>query len=186
MKSIVLIGKGPSAVHAALWRKPKDDVAVINDGARFVSGDIDYCFFIHDVVPMEPFAHRVDTFVSPVVRIPENHWSAKGNRYITYQHRECGATVDAFRQRIIAGGICHHHTTTAAIHWLAKFGKYDLVRIIGVDGGSSYADGSYVDPYRDVESRLGVGFLDEWKRITVSLSRVLTSVYGTEFDWYDS
>ena len=44
---------------------------------------------------------------------------------------------------MLSGLICHHHTATGALHWLAKYGKYDLIKAIGVDYGPHYAAGSY-------------------------------------------
>lgn len=179
----MLVGKGPSAVQANHWRKNGDDVAAVNDSVRYISGRVDYCFFIHDCIPLREFSHRVDKFVSPLESLPNEHWVSSG-QYLSYRDSTCCATSEGMAKKIMDGGICHHHTTTAALHWLCKFGKYDLIRVIGIDGGHEYAPGAWTTAHRDVQKKLGENFMDDWKRISLRLCGILTKVYGTEFDWY--
>lgn len=93
---------------------------------------------------------------------------------------------DGREPQLRSGGICHHHTTTGAMHWLAKVARYDRIRIIGVDGGRQYAPGSFIDQplQHRLRDELGEQFLDDWKQITLRLAELLTEVYGTEFVWF--
>ena len=182
MKSILLVGKGPSAVQANTLRQPHEDVAVINDAARYINGLIHYCFFIHDFMPVSEFVDRIDTFVSPEQSLPSGHWSEKA-RYLSYKDSTCERTQQDFINRIVEGGICHHHTTTAALHWLAKYGDYFQIRILGVDGGRNYAPGAFTESHRGVSERLGPDFLDDWKSICKELTTLLSRIYGVTYVW---
>ena len=185
MKSITLIAKGPSAVCAESFINPGDDVATVNDAGRFIERPIAFAFFSDTMRPMAEHQHRISRFVSPAKEYNWPKWY-RPTDHITYTDTECEGTREAFQQRMRSGGICHHHTTTGAMHWLAKVARYDRIRIIGVDGGHQYAPGSHVDqPLQErLRSELGNEFLDDWKQITIRLSELLAVVYGTQFDWF--
>lgn len=185
MRSVTLIAKGPSAVCAPSFVEPGDDIAAVNDAGRFIEREITYAFFTDAMRPMVEHQQRISRFVSPAREINRPVWY-RPQDHITYAEGECEGTQDAFEERIQSGGICHHHTTTGAMHWLAKVAGYNRIRIIGVDGGHQYAPGSFIDqPLQNkLREDLGNEFLDDWKLITIRLAELLTKVYGTEFVWY--
>tara|TARA_R110002096_G_scaffold66682_6_gene162292 strand:+ start:14442 stop:15002 length:561 start_codon:yes stop_codon:yes gene_type:complete len=182
-KSVVLVAKGPSASFANSFIQDEDDIAVVNDAGAIVNRKPDYQFFSDLNDPTMEQAKYASACVSP---LKELNKLPPALTHITYADTECGSSVESFIERIASGGICHHHTTTGAIHWLCKFGKYSHVRIIGIDGGSGVADGvfSYEWCYSDIAKVAGDDFLDEWKGIDKSLCSVMEKVYGVSFEWY--
>jgi hypothetical protein len=133
-----------------------DDVAAINDGGIFTNRDVDYCFCTHNYyTTLKGTVHKIKNIVTPQKCLtPE--WAntglggmhlldeVKNVNKIIYEESNCAGDLVSLTKRIIGGGICHHHTSSAGLHWLAKHGKYDLIKVIGIDGGSKYGPGAYV------------------------------------------
>lgn len=191
MKTVTLIAKGPSAEHAAEWIK--GDVATINDACKLIPGvAIDWAFFTHQKFSemLESDSHRIATFVAPN-QVEHEGQPAPGwmlDRLIEYPDRECAGSTEDLQSRIMAGGICHHNTVNGALHWLAKFGKYDCIRVIGVDGGRAYAAGTGVLSekwHQIISANEGTeDYLNIWKAVTHRLAGVLDNIYGTEVIFY--
>ena len=205
MKSICLIAKGPSAVYANEFMDENDDVAVINDASIFTKRDrVDYCFVTHNYyTTLKDTVHKIRNIVTIAKNAKEK--APKGGfelldeivnvNKIVYDPLVKGSPLktdkDGLIRHIASGRICHHHTSTAALHWLAKYGKYDLVKVIGIDGGDQYAPGGYVN--RPSYDRLGIkaikdegGILDKWKEVVLELVKVLEDIYDCKFEFYNS
>ena len=199
-KSICLIAKGPSAVYANEFMDKDDDVAVINDASIFTKRDrVDYCFITHNYyTSLKDTVHKIRNIVTIAKnakkKAPEGGFElldevANTNK-IVYDHIVEGDPLktdkDGLIRHIGAGKICHHHTSTGALHWLAKYGKYDLIKVIGIDGGNEYAPGSYVN--RPSYDKIGIkdGILDKWKGVVLELAKVLEDIYGCQFKFYHS
>ena len=199
-KSICLIAKGPSAVYANEFMDKDDDVAVINDASIFTKRDrVDYCFITHNYyTSLKDTVHKIRNIVTIAKnakkKAPEGGFElldevANTNK-IVYDHIVEGDPLktdkDGLIRHIGAGKICHHHTSTGALHWLAKYGKYDLIKVIGIDGGNEYAPGSYVN--RPSYDKIGIkdGILDKWKEVVLELAKVLEDIYGCQFKFYHS
>ena len=198
MKSVCLIAKGPSAFYADEFMNKNDDVAVINDAGIFTKRDVDYCFCTHNYyTTLRGTVHKIRN----IVTVAKNA-KAKGPRggfdlldevvdvnKIVYEHLVKGHPLKTDKNGLIrhisAGRICHHHTSTAALHWLAKHGKYNLIRVIGIDGGTEYAPGSYVDYPTYVKLGIKEGTLDKWKEIVLELVKVLENIYDCKFKFYN-
>lgn len=184
MKTAIILAKGPSLQHVDSFIEPSDHVAAINDAASVLDRDvIEYVFFSDVLVcaKVESYQHKVQRFIGREPRDQEfsqyPDWIYP--KWTYYRWCECCGDRESLHKRILDGGICHHHSTPAAIHWLCKFGKYDRIKIIGVDGGKDY--------HKDL-TRLYEGFvapLNEWKLITQRLADICHRVYGTEFIWFD-
>lgn len=193
--SVVVVGKGPSAVNVNDFRGERDHIAAINDAGKLVDGFIDYCFFTHTSVlrNIEDVRQRISTFVSPSLEKFAPKESVPGwfseYKHIEYDWRTCAGDIDTLSSRIVSGGICHHNTTNGAIHWLAKHGRYRKIKIIGVDGGKAYAPGmaflSDKVHQRIVKNEGTDEYLDIWRQVTKRLCRILQAVYGVEFEWYE-
>ena len=84
---------------------------------------------------------------------------------------------ESIAKKIIQGGICHHHTTPGAIHYLCKFGNYDEVCVLGADGGKEYAEGkvSLGPPVID---------LSEWATISRRVGDICSKVYNKRVRFY--
>lgn len=195
MKTITVIAKGPSAANAYefIRRVDRTDIATINDAATLIPGvEIDYTFFTHTgfLPKIQPHASRIKSYVCPDLKRHEGtdppDWIAR--RLIQYADRKCAGSTEDLQQRILDGGICHHNTTNGALHWLAKCGTYELIRVIGVDGGRQYAAGVKVlsDKWHEViaEAEKTEEYLDVWRGVTLRLASVLHAVYGTEVEFY--
>jgi hypothetical protein len=204
MKSICLIGKGPSAVHADEFMNDSDDVAAINDGGIFTNRDVDYCFCTHNYyTTLRGTVHKIKNIITPQVHLnPE--WAntglggmhlldeVKNVNKIIYEEHKCAGNSINLTKRIIEGGICHNHTTSAAIHWLAKHGKYDLIKVVGVDGGIGYAPGAYFhQPTIDLLNkglyeRTGIKnhLHDACKEVFMRLAGILENVYDCKITLY--
>jgi len=204
MKSICLIAKGPSAVHANEFIDKNDDVAVINDASIFTKRDrVDYCFITHNYyTTLKDTVHKIRNIVTIAKNAKEKapfggfellDEIVNVNK-IVYDPIVKGSPLqphrDGFIRHIASGRICHHHTSPAALHWLAKYGKYDLVKVIGIDGGDQYAPGGYVN--RPSYDRLGIkvikdegGTLDRWKEVVLELVKVLEDIYDCKFEFYN-
>ena len=198
MKSVCLIAKGPSAIYADEFMDNNDDIAVINDAGIFTKRDVDYCFCTHNYyTTLRGTVYKIRNIVTlaknakkkgPMGGLDLLDEIVNVNKII-YDHVVKGQGLEPSRSGFIrhigAGKVCHHHTATAALHWLAKYGKYDLIRVIGIDGGTEYAPGSYVD--RSTYEKLGVknGLLDGWKKIVLELVQVLENIYDCKFKFYN-
>lgn len=188
--TITIVGKGPSAINAQAWIDAEaTDVAVINEAGLLLRSTqaIDYAFFSHlDFVELSrPTWGRTLHFSGPAYfkvngrierqfpdQLPVDFPREKYDGYV--DHACCG-DEQSLVDRIVAGGISHHHTATGAHHWLAKRG-YRRIRVIGVDGGSQYATG--------MSGHVGPWSLDEWKVVHKRLADVLHRIYGTTTEWY--
>lgn len=187
-KVACVLGKGPSVIHCADFISSEDDVISINDSAKYWSGTgpIKYLFTTHpNEFWNEDLFSRAENIVMPE---PEKHLLDKSciSKLITYPTRWCCGDNDSLIRMIASGGICHHHTLAGALHWLCKFGGYNHIKIIGMDGGSAYASDSDVN-WRVVKLRLETSnkFLDNWKIITLTLIKILENIYGTTFELYN-
>lgn len=195
-QTVTLIAKGPNAVHASRFiaAAPGTDIASVNDACALFTEPIDYLFFsdITFAQQVQGHADRIARFVSPVgpYEHPTPDWlkELEGERWSTYADKRCDGDASSLIACVLRGGIAHHHTTTGAMHWLAKIGKYQRIRIIGVDGGRCFAAGVYVSPtvQNHLHEKLGDDYLDLWKRVTHRLADILHQIYGTEFEWYRS
>jgi hypothetical protein len=205
MKSICLIAKGPSAIHANEFMDENDDVAVINDASVFTKRDrVDYCFVTHNYyTTLKDTVHKIRNIVTVAKNAKEK--APRGGfelldeivnvNKMVYEHLVQGQPIkpkkDGFIKHIASGVVCWHHTSTGALHWLAKYGKYDLVKVIGIDGGDGYAPGGYVN--RPSYDKLGIkkvkdegGILDRWKGVVLELVKVLENIYDCKFEFYHS
>ena len=107
-------------------------------------------------------------------------------------HPNCPEDLASLTKRIVEGGICHHHTSTGALHWLVKHGKYDLIKVIGVDGGTDFAPGSYFHKptidllnQRTYESTgIKNHLFDSYKEVVIQLVEILTRVYDCKITFY--
>jgi len=204
MKSICLIGKGPSAVHADEFMNDSDDVAAINDGGIFTNRDVDYCFCTHNYyTTLRGTVHKIKNIVTPRRHLtPEWANTGLGGMHlldevrnvnkIIYEDHGCHSVSAELAKRIIEGGICHNHTSAAAIHWLAKHGKYDLIKVVGIDGGIGYAPGAYFhQPTIDLLNqnnyeRTGIknNLHDACKEVFMRLAGILENVYDCKITLY--
>lgn len=190
-ETITLIGKGPSAVHAAEWIDACawTDIAVINDAASLFEDPhhIDFCFFT-DVELIERARdhwERCSYFVCPdelhraTERVPgltvNDIAGLPHARCEQYPYHVCNGLRDAIESRIREGRVVHHHTATAAHSWLALNG-YQKIRVIGCDGGSGYA--------ANLSGTLGDWDFNGWREIHERLADVLHELIGTETEWY--
>lgn len=205
MKSICLIAKGPSAVHADDFMNDSDDVGVVNDAGIFTKRNVDYCFCTHNYyTTLKDTVHKIKNIVTPIkCLLPPLCDTGLGGMHlldevknvnkITYNEDQ-PKTGDPARlvEYILNGNICHHHTTTGALHWLAKHGKYDLIKVIGVDGGTGHAPGSYVhQPTIDflnqkLYEKTGIKnhLLDSYKQLAIQLIEILENVYDCKITSY--
>ena len=179
-RTVTLVAKGPSAAFADEWKR--GDVAVVNDAGKLVSGPIRYAFYTDDwsAEQMRCFSNRVEHFVT--TSRAKTHLSPAT---IVYQDDACGAETSHLKDRILSGGICHHHTTPGAIHWLAKFGRYSHIRVIGVDGGKNDNYHQGVSSSHRFLRKQPEGFLDKWKELTIKVAKLIQSVYDTEIVFYE-
>jgi len=191
MQTVTLIGKGPSASHAQEWIDSEPtDVAVINEVGVLLreTQPIHYGFFTHSsfLYKMPHLWDRIQTFSGPSEfhhpqlseRFPDNlPVGFPIDKYRPYRDWNCCGDRQSMINRIVSGGIVHHHTSTGAHHWLAKQG-YRRIRLIGFGGGSGYASG--LDGHVPPEINLG-----EWTAIHRELSVLIDAIYGTETEWFE-
>lgn len=205
IKSICLIAKGPSAVHADKLISESDDVAVVNDAGIFTDRDVDYCFCSHNYnITLKSTIHKIKNLVTPRKNLlPENTKGGRGGMHrlnklnnvnkIIYEECGCDGDLGNLTRRIIEGGICHTYTSTGALHWLAKHGKYDVIKVIGVDGGTEYAPGAYFhQPTIDFLNqkcyeRTGIKnhIHDLSKEVFMRLAGILENVYDCRISFYN-
>jgi hypothetical protein len=176
-KRIWVVAKGPSCNKIERYIRSDDHVASINDGASHILRDrIEFAFFSdwNAIQSFESFHKKVCKFVA---REPSDRDADKTPLWIQkklelYRWRECGGSRRELTKRILEGGICHHHTTPAAIHWLAKFSDYTEICVIGVDGGKRYASGKKSTcPLLTVD-------LYHWRIISERTADICSRVYG--------
>ena len=179
---IWLVAKGPSCLKIHEYLRDTDKVASVNDGAMHIpEKEIEYVFF-SDLVAMDlvkDHESRVKRFVSrmPLELEVDDHPEWMVDRWSFYPERECGGDRSSIAERIISGGVCHHHTTPAAIHYLCKYETYDEICVIGADGGSKYADGKSPTRVPSVN-------LDEWSTISRRVGDICSNVYGKRVRFY--
>lgn len=182
-RTITIVAKGPSAVHAQKWIDacPGSDVASINEAGVLLRKNqpIRFAFFVHAgfVKRMRPLWSRVDCFVSPSKLLGPEELPAgfPSHKRLRYAGNTC--TVNGMRRRLMGGGVTHQHTVAAAMSWLAKIG-YKRIRIIGV-GGVGYAPGFVGAPKLPANKA-------EWPRVERTLSGLLRELYGTKTEWYNA
>jgi hypothetical protein len=195
MRTITLIAKGPSAEHCNEFIAEAfgTHIACINDAFRLVKSPIiDYVFFTHAQFMQAIARNRywIQQAVCPDLLTHENivPMPELADMLIQYPARQCVGDRESLLERIASGGICHHNTVNGALHWLAKHSKYDRIRLIGVDGGRSYAPGmsvlSQATHERIVDNEGTADYFDIWRQVTETLCELLTQVYGVEIEWY--
>tara|TARA_R110000824_G_scaffold128568_4_gene289497 strand:+ start:15592 stop:16212 length:621 start_codon:yes stop_codon:yes gene_type:complete len=205
MKSTCLIGKGPSAIHADEFMNDSDDVSVVNDAGIFTNRDVDYCFCTHNYyTTLRGTVHKIKNIVTPKKYLtPEWAKTGLGGMHLLDEIKDVNKIVynekinptgdpSKLIEYLLSGSICHHHTTAGALHWLVKHGKYDLIKVIGVDGGTGYAPGSYFhQPTIDllnqqVYERTGIKnhLLDNYKQVLLRLVEILENVYSCKITFY--
>jgi hypothetical protein len=190
-KTVLILGKAPggkAAARAVLDAEKACDVAVINDAGKLLrpTDRIDWCFWTDG--PM--FAHcgefqkRVGCFVSPVEPPAPPDWY-NPKRHVFYGDRACGGDVGSLAGKILSGGICHHHTTPGAIHWLAKHAWYRRFILCGISGQPGLEDGVWVSPtnIRDLNEKEGPTFRQDWHRITRTACDLVQRVYAVSIEW---
>lgn len=182
MPSVLLIGKGPSAVNAPNHLRAREPVATINDAGKLIDWDIDYCFFtdIEQIEAARDLDARTITYICPTIlhrkcepceeSLPSwMHWRDVRR----YKYRTCNP--DEFQRRVRHRAICHRSTATAAMSWLAYEG-FDHLRLIGFDGGTAYANG--------VNPGLPHGFnCDVFREAQLRLAEVLKDEMGVTTEW---
>lgn len=165
------------------YLKRDDHIASINDGASHVMPrSVEYVFF-SDVLAVErvkDWQQHVKRFISrePLDQQFDGYPQWLRDKWTYYRDRSCMGDRKSISIRILEGGICHHHSTPAAIHWLCKYTHYDTIAIIGIDGGKKYAKG---------KSRLYKKFipdLDEWKMISERVADICGRTYGKKIEFY--
>ncbi len=183
MRTATIVAKGPSALNAEKFIQPGDDIAVINDAAKLLPNvNIKYCFFAHSSAypNLEHLKGRVEFAVSRKLNDLD---LSKMPSWLRERHRQfdtfdCDGDYESLTRKMLSGGVMMHHTTTAAIHWLCKFGKYEKIRIIGVDGGAAYALGLERTPSLPNDN-------DLFRSISKKVADICTKVYGTDIQWYE-
>lgn len=183
MSSILLIAKGPSAARWEEFAGSYDDLAKVNNVGEIVTRPAKYTFCTHLNNEVRACLSGSEFVVCPELECNEFPVSTK---LITYRDSACSGETFVMQERILSGGICHHHTTSGALHWLSKFGKYGRVGILGVDGGRGTVAGvtSFDTEFKGIAQISNVDFLDEWKDIDQRLTGILAKVYGTRFTWH--
>ena len=196
--TVTVVSKGKTAENANSYIDafPGTSVACINDSALLLRDDIipDYCFF-SDV----PVSHNI--FKS----------GRKHHRYIARGLRSfpsdlpkgfpvddltlirdigCHSENHNLGKRILDGGICWHHTTPGAIHWLAKHGKFRHIRIIGVpikDEPHMRASGvEQAESFRKIMTDKGmVDYIRAWNDVTHRVCELVSRTYGVQFERYE-
>lgn len=198
MKTVTLIAKGETAINADAYIDacPGTAVACINDSARLLRKGInpDYCFFSDGFMAREisesrrrhsAYISRVnDTFPEKLPAVfPKERWHVCNTG-------ACGAGVEELESELIAGRICWHHTTPGAIHWLAKHGSYDKIRIIGVPLGDEphirvkgVAESKAFT--KEMNEKHDGNFFVHWNEVTLRVCNLMSRVYGVKIERYE-
>jgi hypothetical protein len=204
LRTVTIVAKGASAEHAPQWLADCDtDVATIHDAGRLIPDvAIRWCFVTHACAfeQIEPHAARIQQFLTPeqILILPDpdspEHWAAaEVPEYARDRHGVFESSMSALwdnseaalTYKIVSGFICHYTTVSGALHWLAKYGKYDKIRIIGVDAGIRYAgDLAPVNNacLRDVEA--DSEYFRKGRVVVERLADLVTRIYGVEIEWY--
>ncbi len=193
MRTVTIVGKGKSAEHAGDFIE--GDVCSINDALRILPGGRAKWVFLTDVstwAKLHRFHRTVDHFVCPQYSMTNTDlWKRPGwlnpNKVTVYHDRACEGDHHSLLARIANGRICHHSTTTGAMHWLVKEAKYERVKLIGIDADGGYAAGTEPvssEVFDGIVSQHGEAFFAEWRLIAQRLAGLLTSVYGAHFEWW--
>lgn len=182
-KRVWVVGKGKSCLDLQKYLKDTDAICSINDGASHIRNrTIDYVFFT-DLTAfeyIESMQNRVERFISPepIDQHFDEYPKWLQGRWTYYTDRSCAGDRNSIEKKILEGGIVHHHTTTAAIHWLSKFSDYDCIAVIGVDGGNEYAYGKEsLNPALQYD-------LDLWRIITERVVDICSRVYRKQIEFY--
>lgn len=182
MKTVTLIAKGPSAARAAEIIDADDSVAVINDAGKLIADrHVDYFFFAHATVydRMDHLKGRLHKAISrrlnaaDVNAMPE--WIREKHKML--EDYDCDGDLHSLHRRLLYGGIMAHHTTTVAMHYLCKHEQFQRIKVIGVDGGTTYAPNLERTPSL-------AGDLNLFLQIAKRVAEICTHVYGTQFEWY--
>jgi hypothetical protein len=182
MKSIALLAKGASVERLLDHAVACDALASINDALRVLPDrSFEYCFFSDTVVceHLIKFDDRVRTYVArePINDgfddIPQDIKA----KLITYPERTCDGDIDSLKNRILSGGVCHHSTVPAAIHWLCKNTPYEQMTVIGVDGGGAYAKDMWHHGDQD---------LYLWRVVAIRTAAICENVYGKKIRFLDA
>ena len=182
-KRIWVVGKGRSCLDLPKYLKDTDAICSINDGASHIDKrKIQYVFFtdLTSFKYLDPIQSRVERFISPEPLSSHFDQYPKWlrGRWTYYSDRSCCGDRAAIERRILQGGIVHHHSTTAAIHWLSKYSDYDCVAVIGVDGGNEYANGKEcLNPTLQYD-------LDLWRLVTERVVDICSRVYRKQIEFY--
>lgn len=199
MRTVTLIAKGETAVNADAYIDacPGTAVACINDSARLLREGIKpfYCFFSDGFMAGEivesgrrhvSYTSRVnDSFPEKLysVNFPVEKWRMCDTGV-------CGASLEELESELNQGRLCWHHTTPGAIHWLAKYGRYERIRIIGVPFG----DEPHVRAKGVAESAAFTKEMNEkhdgnlfhhWNEVTQRVCSLVTRVYGVKVERYE-
>jgi hypothetical protein len=184
LKKISLIAKGKSAELASSIICDDDDVGSINDGFLLTpKKHIDYVFF-SDLQRTKHFAknnNRIGKYVSrelldhEVKEVPD----CVKSKWSVYPHRGCCGDYDSLNARLISGGLMWHHSTPGAIHYLAKVAAYKTIKVIGVDGTTTYAKGTdSTQLFEGIDPSL-------FRIISRRVASICARVYGCQIIWYD-
>lgn len=196
MKTVTVVAKGPSAIHADRFiaRCPGTHIACVNDSFELVtvSSHIEFCFFTHFCFTPKLIQHvdRFGMLVCPDLKLYEKQEPPIElmPKLRQYRSRNCAGSAADIIAKIASGQIAHHNTVNGALHWLAKHGKYQKIRLIGVDGGRCYAKGMKAaspDVHQSIVKAEGTeDYFDIWKEVTVTLCGVLRRIYGVEIERY--
>lgn len=149
MKTVLLIGKGPSAVNAPKHIETGISIAVTNDAMKLFEGPVNYCFFtdLEMISAARDHWHRVGMFISPdklhVNYQPEDVGPPDGfphARHVKYPYDVISRVPREMEKYVDARKVPHHSTASAAMGWLAYQG-YKEIRLCGFDGGKGNAPG---------------------------------------------
>ena len=182
MRSIALLAKGASVERLLDYAYHCDAIASINDALRVIPDhNVEYCFF-SDLPVLEHLEQMDDRIMTYVSREPLNDDydlipQVIKEKLIIYPERNCDGDIASLQRMILSGGICHHSTTPAAIHWLCKNTSYQEIVVIGVDGGGAYAKNMWHHGDPDF-------FV--WRVIAIRTAAICEKVYGRTIRFHDA
>jgi hypothetical protein len=182
VKSIALLAKGASVERLIDVALHCDSIASINDALRVIPDhNVEFCFY-SDARVYETIVQFDDRIQKYVTRDPmDDDFAAVPEcikkKWITYPDRFCNGDIKSLQIRLLSGGICHHSTVPAAIHWLCKHTEYQNIVVIGVDGGGDYAKDMW---------RLGQADLYLWRTIALRTAAICENVYGKTIRFRDA
>lgn len=201
-RTFILVAKGKSAENArnAITRIETNlpvgqslMVGTLSEAGRLIPGRvIDYCFFTHcaqainirDMSDYYLVKHFVTSAHGELLSKSRQVLSQSDAPVLTYQQKPCGGSTNELEHRLLSGHICHHHTTTGAMHWISKYLPVKRLYVIGVDGGRDYANGVYaVDQPAHTALTKSFGtedYLTIWQGVAHRLAELLGRVYGVQ------